>query len=65
MLRRQYFHLAPMLLEHARFELCPEGREQRVTGLGHAPAQDDGANAGRFMQTLKEYMEDPMMILAG
>jgi len=25
----------------------------------------DGANAGRFMQTLKQYMEDPMMILAG
>ncbi len=24
----------------------------------------DGANAGRFMQTLKEYMEDPMMTLA-
>jgi pyruvate dehydrogenase E2 component (dihydrolipoamide acetyltransferase) len=25
----------------------------------------DGADAGRFMQTLKQYMEDPMMILAG
>jgi pyruvate dehydrogenase E2 component (dihydrolipoamide acetyltransferase) len=25
----------------------------------------DGAKAGQFMQTLKEYMEDPMMILAG
>jgi pyruvate dehydrogenase E2 component (dihydrolipoamide acetyltransferase) len=25
----------------------------------------DGANAGRFMQTLKQFMEDPMMILAG
>jgi len=25
----------------------------------------DGAEAGRFMQTLKQYMEDPMMILAG
>lgn len=25
----------------------------------------DGANAGMFMQTLKQYMEDPMMILAG
>jgi pyruvate dehydrogenase E2 component (dihydrolipoamide acetyltransferase) len=24
----------------------------------------DGADAGRFMQTLQEYMEDPMMILA-
>ena len=24
----------------------------------------DGAEAGRFMQTLKQYMEDPMMILA-
>jgi pyruvate dehydrogenase E2 component (dihydrolipoamide acetyltransferase) len=24
----------------------------------------DGADAGRFMQTLKQYMEDPMMILA-
>ncbi len=25
----------------------------------------DGAAAGRFMQTLKQFMEDPMMILAG
>lgn len=25
----------------------------------------DGADAGRFMQTLKQFMEDPMMILAG
>ena len=25
----------------------------------------DGAEAGRFMQTLKQFMEDPMMILAG